>query len=138
MCPLFFDQMPGSCSYFTYKVGFENSIFRLRARLCSYMVVTQPRLRPRGPFRVSPSNCFLHFFFFLTFHCTISYWILKHVTINVINNHIYLIITLLSLDPLPCILWEMTFSQNWILHSCLSRAISPLFRLDFCWFLSML
>ena len=30
VCPLFFDQMPGSCSYFTYKVGFENSIFRLR------------------------------------------------------------------------------------------------------------
>ena len=30
VCPLFFDQMPGSCSYFTYKVGFVNSIFRLR------------------------------------------------------------------------------------------------------------
>ena len=24
-------------------------------------------------------------------------------------------------------LWDMTFSQNWILHSCLSRAISPSF-----------
>ena len=28
--PLFFDQMPGSCSYFTCKVGFQNSISRLR------------------------------------------------------------------------------------------------------------
>ena len=30
VCPLFFDQMPGSCSYLTCKVGFDNSIFRLR------------------------------------------------------------------------------------------------------------
>ena len=30
VCPLFFDQMPGSCSYFNYKVGFVHSIFRLR------------------------------------------------------------------------------------------------------------
>ena len=35
-------------------------------------------------------------------------------------------------------LWDMTFSQNWILHSRLSRAISPLFYLCLRWALSML
>ena len=35
-------------------------------------------------------------------------------------------------------LWDMTFSQNWILHSHLSRAISPSFYLCLRWALSML
>ena len=35
-------------------------------------------------------------------------------------------------------LWDMTFSQNWILHSCLLRAISPSFYLRLRWALSML
>ena len=35
-------------------------------------------------------------------------------------------------------LWDMTFSQNWILHSRLSRAISPSFYLCLRWALSML
>ena len=35
-------------------------------------------------------------------------------------------------------LWDMTFSQNWILHSRLSGAISPSFYLCLRWALSML
>ena len=35
-------------------------------------------------------------------------------------------------------LWDMTFSQNWILHSRLSRTISPSFYLCLRWALSML
>ena len=35
-------------------------------------------------------------------------------------------------------LWDMTFSENWILHSRLSRAMSPSFHLCLRWALSML
>ena len=100
VCPLFFDQMPGSCSYLTCKVGFENSISPFTCILygkCFGISVTHLTSDLEVP-GSSPgvSNNFFFFTFFSFWPFTLpSPLNIKTRTIanNVINNHIYFIIT---------------------------------------------
>ena len=74
ICPLFFDQMPEPCSYFSCKVGFDNSIFCLRVNAigkCYGISVTHLTPTSRSLVRVGRLKQF--FSFFLTFHCTIFF-----------------------------------------------------------------
>ena len=87
------------------------------------------------------NNFFSSFFFFLTFHCTISLNIKTRTIANNVINHIYFIITLLSLDPLlfACNLMGDDFFSNlafYILVFCEQFAVIS--ACNFCWFLSML
>ena len=100
--------MPGSCSYFTYKVWFENSIFRLRVISMEmfWYIGNALDFRPRGPWFESGRLQQFVFFTFLSFWpFTVPSPLLiktRRIANNVINNYmyIYFIITLLSLDPI--------------------------------------
>ena len=121
--------MPGSCSYFTSKVGFENSIFRLRVISMGNVLVYRkrtwlPTSRSLVRVRASPTICFLHFFSFWPFTVPSPLLIkTRRIANNVINNYIYFIITLLSLDPIffacnPYGRWLFLKSGFYILVFC--------------------
>ena len=106
LCHLFFDQMPGSCSYFTCKVRFQNSISRLRVIAMGDVLVYRythltSTSRSLVRVRVSPTIFFFTFFSFWPFTVP-SPLIIKtrRFANNVINNPFHFIITLFSLDPL--------------------------------------
>ena len=101
--------MPGSCSYFTCKVGFENSISRLRVITMDIFwdIGNALDFQARDPWFESGclqqfvSSFFSSFWPFTVpspFIKTLNIKLLKHAN-NVINNRIYLIITLFSLNP---------------------------------------
>ena len=82
VCLSFFDQMPGLCSYFTCKVGFENSISRLRVIAMGNVLVYRlstwlPFSRSMVRVRVSPTIFVFTLFFDLSLYHLL--WVLKHV-----------------------------------------------------------
>ena len=108
VCILFFDQMPGSCSYFTCKVRFQNSISRLRVIAKGDVLVYRYThltsiLETYGSSPGVSNNICLHFIFWpFTVPSPLSIKT-RRIANNVINNPIFFIITLFSLNPLSYI-----------------------------------
>ena len=145
MCISFFDQMPGLCSYFTCKVGFQNSISRLRVIAMGNVLVYRLThltsiLEIHGSSPGVSNNICLHFIFWpFTVPSPLSIKT-RRIANNVINNPIFFIITLFSLNPLLFAFnpYERLLFLKSGFYIPVFWAISPIFLLGFCWFLSML
>ena len=100
--------MPGSCSYFTCKVRFQNSISRLRVIAKGDVLVYRYThltsiLEIHGSSPGVSNNICLHFIFCpFTVPSPLSIKT-RRIANNVINNPIFFIITLFSLNPLSYI-----------------------------------